>query len=475
MFLGSRRRWYSDGIFLGVLRSMYGDFEREDIKKFTILGVAFLFVIGIYWTLRPIKDTVFITMVGKDQIGKAKMWSLVVLFGLVLLYSKLVDMFPRQKVMYIISTLYCIAMVGFGIAMLNPDIGLANTTPDTGRLLGWAWYIFVESYGSILVALFWAIVTDITPSKAARYGFPFVVTIGQMGAILGPVGSTYFKRQTGLSAAWVIIMAGLLILVIPLLLRYFMSVIPKEQLAGFHGKNETKVEKEHEKEPGFFDGLVLLLKEPYLLGIFGLIAIYEVIVTVIDFHFKNLAGTLFEIPGSTKINTVALNDYLDEYAMWVNIVSLACLLLGVSNIQKRLGVRFTLALMPFVIAIAVISFKVWAIIEVLKWIMVGSKAFNYALNGPTMKQLYVPTTEDVRYKSQAWIETFGSRVSKGSASYYNDMLIGFKEKMGAATGVAFHITLATYASIGLLGGWFMIALYLGSKYDKAIQDKKVVC
>ena len=51
--------------------------------------------------------------------------------------------------------------------------------------------------------------------------------------------------------------------------------------------------------------------------------------------------------------------------------------------------------------------------------MVGSKAVNYALNGPALKQLYIPTTPDVRFKAQAWIETFGSRSSKQDGSVFN--------------------------------------------------------
>ena len=53
--------------------------------------------------------------------------------------------------------------------------------------------------------------------------------------------------------------------------------------------------------------------------------------------------------------------------------------------------------------------------------MVASKAINYALNSPSMKQLYIPTTKDVRYKSQAWIESFGSRGSKAAGSGINDL------------------------------------------------------
>ena len=46
-------------------------------------------------------------------------------------------------------------------------------------------------------------------------------------------------------------------------------------------------------------------------------------------------------------------------------------------------------------------------------IMVLSKAVNYALNKPVLKQLYIPTTKETKYKAQAWIEMFGSSGSKG--------------------------------------------------------------
>ncbi len=98
--------------------------------------------------------------------------------------------------------------------------------------------------------------------------------------------------------------------------------------------------------------------------------------------------------------------------------------------------------------------------------MVTAKAINYALNGPVMKQLYVPTTNDVKYKSQAWIETFGSRSSKASGSGIN---IISKQLGSAFTPVISVVALA-------LGGlWFFIAVYLGRTHKKAVDNKQVVC
>ena len=41
--------------------------------------------------------------------------------------------------------------------MLNhPTIGLANQTEDPSRILGWVSYCGIESFGSVMVSLFWS-------------------------------------------------------------------------------------------------------------------------------------------------------------------------------------------------------------------------------------------------------------------------------------------------------------------------------
>ena len=41
------------------LKAWFGDFQREELKKFLKLGGIFALVIGVYWTLRPLKDSLF--------------------------------------------------------------------------------------------------------------------------------------------------------------------------------------------------------------------------------------------------------------------------------------------------------------------------------------------------------------------------------------------------------------------------------
>jgi AAA family ATP:ADP antiporter len=253
-------------------------------------------------------------------------------------------------------------------------------------------------------------------------------------------------------------------MIIPLV-RYFLKSTPKTLLVSFHGKNEEQVEKE--QEPGFLEGLKLMLKHRYLIGIFAANFIYEVIVTIFDFNFKIAAGA--------EYTGVALSNYLSIYGSSVNVVSLLCLLLGISNVTRYLGVGVALAAMPVIVGLALFGFLSLNSLTFLFALMVGSKAINYALNGPALKQLYIPTTPDVRFKAQAWIETFGSRASKEAGSIFNMLLTPLQSAFGTVAGRSYYLMLSGALGFPLLVLWFVVAIFLGNTFNKAIENKKVVC
>jgi len=269
----------------------FGNFGVDELKKYIRLGIIFSFLIGVYWTLRPLKDTIFTAMVnnatGKkgDFLPWAKLVSLIVLFPLVLIYSKALEKFPRHKMFYFLGGLYSILTLFFGLYFMYSPNGLTNTVGSVWRIVGWIWYVFVESYGSLMVALFWSFATDTSSPESAKRGFSITVMIGQLGAILGPwllipLGKKYF-----LNSAPVVIICAVIIWFVIIGIFYFMKITPRSQLKGFHGKNE--IEEEKKQEPSFFEGLTLLISNKYLLGIFAIIAIYEILGTIIDYNFKS--------------------------------------------------------------------------------------------------------------------------------------------------------------------------------------------
>ncbi len=466
-----------------IARSWWGNFQKEELKKFGLLSLIFGFIIGTYWMLRPLKDSIFMSVVGSNYIPYAKWLSLLIVFPLVLIYNKLVDLFPRQKLFYALCAIYGVLAIIFAFLAYSPTWGLANAIVSPTRWWGWAWYVYVESFGSLIVALFWAFAADTTTPESASRGFPVVALGGQLGNIFGPwflqflVGRfTSFEigpegeipkeaaQQSATVLAGMIVFAAILIFSIIALVRYFMAVTPKEQLIGFQA---TKEVSHKEEEPGFLEGLKLLFSSGYLLGIFAIITAYEVIVTILDYNFKTFVNAAYP---SAHASTL----YLASYGMWVGIISLFSIILGINKIQRVLGLGVSLMCLPPLIGIAVLTFWWYPVLGILFWIMVLSKAVNYALNQPSMKQLYIPTSKEAKYKSQAFIEMYGSRGSKALGSAVNGWRKWFIGQYGAIEGLSFFISLCTFTSLGIVGIWFFIALGLGRTYKKAVDQKRVI-
>lgn len=449
------------GTLKSIAQALWGKFEsKQELVKFLLLAVTLGVIIFVYWALRPIKDAGFNVIVGGKYLGWAKIISLIVSFPLVIGYSKLIDTLGRKRVFYLLSVFYGVTMILFAWAFSNPDIGLLNTVASPDRYLGWAWYAYVESFGSLIVALFWAIATDVTLPEAAKRGFPLIAFFAQLGNIGGPLMVNVVSRsKIFATSAPLVAICGIMVLVAGLLMKLFNTVVAQKDLVGYGAATHATESKE---ETGFLEGLKLLLTHKYLFGMFLIIAFYELIITIIDNHFKRCTFAEFACEAD-------VTAYLSNYGMYTGIVALLCLIFGISNIQRRLGMRISLYTLPLLVGLAVTA--LWlnpSNLVVLFWIMVASKAVNYAFNQPTLKQLYIPTTEDTKYKAQAWIEAFGSRTSKAGGAW----IANFRDSFG---NIAQYIGMTTMLSFGLIGLWVLIAFYIANQFDKAIKEDKVVC
>ena len=367
---------------VGFLKSWFGDFSKEELKKYLFLGVIFSFLIGIYWTLRPMKDSFFGSLVvgyGKGDAGRegflalAKVISLFFLIPIVTLYGSLVERFQKDKFFYILTGFYALCMAVWTLVFMHPTLGLANTVASTWRVSGWLWYVFVESFGSLVIALFWAIVVDTTDSKSAKRGFALIVMIGQLGGIFMPKYLSKLPRLYDISPAIVVGICGALVAITTILFWFYIQSTPKQLV-----ESKTKETDKDESEPGLMEGLRLVLSHNYLLGIFGVLFFFEFIATVIDFNFKALVFSEFT-------NVTAASEYLGNYGSSVNMVAFFCLLFGINNIPRLLGLTAALGLVPIIVGSAVVAFYFSPSLDVLFYLIVGAKAINYALNGPFIK------------------------------------------------------------------------------------------
>ena len=101
-----------------ICRFNFGAFEQEEFKKFLRMGLIFALIIGVYWTLRPLKDSIFIQLVDKLHLPFAKTASVIALLPLVMFYTKLLEKTSRERMLIILPFFYGVSILCFSLAML---------------------------------------------------------------------------------------------------------------------------------------------------------------------------------------------------------------------------------------------------------------------------------------------------------------------------------------------------------------------
>ena len=76
----------------------------------------------------------------------------------------------KPTLFYVFGFTYACVFVVLGGLLSHKTIGMENTAPDPTRLIGWASYFAIESYGSLMVALFWAFTNATRGVPGARRG-----------------------------------------------------------------------------------------------------------------------------------------------------------------------------------------------------------------------------------------------------------------------------------------------------------------
>lgn len=448
-----------------LLKTWFGDFDKDELKKFLVLGFINFLITGSYWSLYTIKDAIFgHLIIGYGTEGKSfyiactKIVTLLYLIPTITCYSALANRIRKYKLFYVVVSFYAVMLIGWALLFSHPTYGLEHTLASPKNIRGWLWASSIESFSALIFPVFWAFITDISSAQSAKYGFGLIAMIGHLGGIVLPLSVNKLAYWFHTSNIFVIYLgAGFLFLSI-ILFKIFVTITPKHLLKGYH-EAKTTTPSTNDRHT-LLEGLQLLLTHKYLLGIFAITGFFQIILTIIDFNFNRMIFECYSCAESAR-ELYCMNGF------FVNILTFLSLLFGINNIQRFFGLSLALCLVPCILGFSIIILVLYPELNVIFYSLVAAKVINYSLNVPSIKQLYIPTTQAVKYKSQVWIESFSPNGSKTIASAINmskDVL-----------GFSLYLTLIFYLGIGIAGFWVLIALFLAKKRHDALEKHDVVC
>jgi AAA family ATP:ADP antiporter len=474
-----------------MFQKLYGkDVPFHEVRRVMFLGATLFFMIGGYWLLRSLKDPVLTALCGVTVIPKAKMVSVFVVLFMVSIYNKLLSTdIPKHKLFYIFGTFYFAIFSVIAMLLKDPVMGLDNQIPDPNRWLGWVSYCAIESFGSVMVSLFWSFANSVTSLESAKATYGLMVALAQLGSIIGPTIVNQYADTMGVANIYQIGAVTMLLLQITMAIYIHLYGTemhdyrtPYDKVAAMSRGSVAK-KPEKKSKAGVLEGLVLFWKYNYIKGIFAISCLFMVEVTIVDYTMKVLAkdhfaelfpceqgmscwdATLNQPSGLSQGSTEAFTKFMGLFGQATNTLSFVTSLFGTSAVIRTLGLRLSLLLFPTMCLVIIVLVRLNPTLWMVFGAMMMLKGFSYALNNPTKEILYQPTSHAVKFKAKSWIDIFGARGSKA---------------LGSVVTNAFSHSAQALVSNGSLVGMcvasFLIwnANFMGKKFDEYTEKGYIV-
>jgi len=416
---------------------------RLEERPFAALMFSYFFlVITSFWILKPLKKTLFIQfydqggfdllswhMAAEDAELLAKVANMLVAVAAVTVFTWLARRLQRQQLTFLFTAFFLASYVAYS--------GFIDTP---GPLLVWSFYLFGDLFSTLMVATFFAFLNDsVTPDSAKRMYGP-IVGGGVVGGVFGTSAlRTWIDALTISEWLWVCVGLGVLIVLVAFLAGRIVDRTPPPQAA-----------PAPEPEPGrranaAVEGARLVFRSPYLLAIVGIVGLYEIVSTVMDYQFSATIRHYLDGPAIGR-------QFATVFAI-TNWVSMIVQFGFTSLVMTRFGVGAALMVLPFAALGGSLAFLALPILWVGSLLNTADNAFSYSMNQSAKEALYVPTTKDEKYKAKAFIDMFVQRfakavavgVSLGITALFQDFSSKRWLSLFAAAVVALWIVAARYA------------------------------
>jgi AAA family ATP:ADP antiporter len=492
---------------LEPIKERFFDLKRDEWPRALALSFFFFLVIAVFWVLKPIKKGALIsfykeeplrflgiTFAGAEVEQLAKVVNMIVVYGVVVLFTIMVRHFKRQQVVYIFCVLISILLAVFAYAVAQPD-----------PLTAWSFYVFGDIFNSIMVATFWAFTNDVnTPGQSKRlYGI-----IGLGGVVGGAVGATFVSTLVDVEGARELlgrapadlnlpqkVQRTVLSVLFPIyeqVIAFFRQVNEAVGITGFDdqmmgrtslillcivamaliaaiayyvhhraGRSDTPEtasdepdnddEEKRSTMSAALEGARLVFQSKYLLAILAIIGLYEMVSNVIEFQLSASVET-------SAMQGPDIDAFFGTYGLLISVVSISAQLFVTPYVMNRWSVGAALIILPIVDLILSAGFLLVPVLYMAAALSIGDNGLYYSIMQSAKESLYTPTSRDEKYKAKAFIDMFIQRGAKGVA-------VGLNLAFAAFVSIQ-AVRWLSLLSIPLIIGWIFVVRYAGHAFKE---------
>lgn len=469
----------------GKLRSFFWPVHSYELKKMLPMFLMMLCICFNYTILRDTKDTIVVTTSGPEVIPFLKFWGVLpaaIIFMLV--YSKMSNMFSKEKLFYVTLFPFMIFFALFPTVIyplrdfLHPNASadyLQSVLPKgfSGLVAcyrNWTFslfYILSELWGSAVLSLmFWGFANDIIKVSEAKRVYTFFGMGANVALLISGPAIIYFSRARESLApgvdAWQVTLTYLCGMVVLACLCIYgiywwiqRNVLTDPRF--YDPAQQTKVKKSKPKM-SIGESFAFLAKSPYILCIALLVIGYGIAINLVEVTWKGqiklqypnanayseFMGTFSTIGGAVNISMMFIGGWIIRTFGWGIAAMLTPLMLLATGVGFFTFVLFNQSemLQGFVAYFGMTTVSMAVILGMIQ--NLASKSTKYSLFDPTKEMAYIPLDQESKVKGKAAIDVVGARLGKSGGSLIQQVLIVM---FGTVTAIAPYIAVIMVAVI----------------------------
>lgn len=378
------------------------NFREGELKPALLSALLFFCVLGGYFFLRPVREAMGVSR-GMDELRWLFVVTSVASLVAVLAFGGAVSRVDRRKALpigygFVIGCLLLFA--GLLVADAASGGGVIGSDAQTAlsRNVGYAYYVWLSVINLFATSLFWAYMVDIFTTEQGRRVFAFIGVGGTLGAMAGGWATAAISSLTHSPY----LPAGLMLAGASLFGVAILVVRSLDREAGASRAPMPGGAPAVAPAPlggGFLDGATAVLRSPYLLGIGGYIALLAISNTMIYFTQANIILDSTDT-FSQRVRSFALFDALAETTVLLTQVFIT------TRIIRRLGVGWTLAILPLVTAAGFAALAVWPVLGMMAVFQALHRGARHAISRPARETLFSVLTPADKYKAKPVVDVF---------------------------------------------------------------------
>ena len=408
--------------------------RKEGIVLFKAF-LFFFFVLASWYALRPVRNELAVQG-GIYNLPWLLMGVMAAMLVINPIYSWLISRIDKNKIV-----LYIYSFFIFNLIIFLSAWSLAG---DEGKIwTGRAFYIWANVYSFFVVSIFWVTMINFFNHTDSKRFFGIISAGGSLGAFFGSTIARYFSTEICCNTS--ISDLGPMSLIVFSIFSLSFAIYFSRSFNSTHVENN----KSHEIGGSSLEAMKNTLREPAIRNLGIYVILFTMLMTV---SWMVSLGIVEEWSKDPCERT----GFLARIEQIVTPLTLLMQLFLASYILRLVGTLAVLSLYGLLFAAAFMAYSFYPTITTVMVVVISLRIFEYGFNKPTRESIYTKLTEQDRYKSTVFIDTFLARSGDVVGGWFVRGLVG--------TGVA--VLSVTWAALPFA----LLISYMGFQVNKAIKD-----